>query len=114
MERIERRLPLVVKKEGEREPFDPRKLTAGVRVACRKRPVSADKIEAVVQAVMERLATAGSEVTTEQIGAAVLQELRGVDLVAYVRFASVYREVQAPSDFLDILAPWLDEPSADG
>jgi transcriptional repressor NrdR len=109
-ERIEQRLPLVVKKAGEREPFDRDKLVAGVRIACRKRPVSAEAIDAVVDRVCARLSMGGAEVSTTDIGDAVLSELRGVDLVAYVRFASVYNAVQTPADFLRILDPWLDAP----
>lgn len=108
MERVELRLPLVVKKEGAREPFDPDKVRAGVKVACRKRPVTADQVEAVVDGVVANFAGGVGEVSAEDIGVAVLEALRPVDLVAYVRFASVYREVQSPADFVDILRPWLD------
>ena len=107
MERVELRLPLVVKKEGEREPFDPNKVRAGVQVACRKRPVTAAQVDAVVESVVAGFAGGVSEVHAEDIGAAVLEALRPVDLVAYVRFASVYQEVQSPADFVDILRPWL-------
>ncbi len=110
-ERIEMRLPLVVKKDGGRELFDRDKLVDGVRVACRKRPVPALRIEEVVTQVAAHVASTGPEVTTREIGDAVLRELRNVDLVAYVRFASVYLEVQSPQDFQDILTPWLDEES---
>jgi len=108
MERVELRLPLVVKKEGAREPFDPDKVRAGVKVACRKRPVTADQVEAVVDGVVANFAGGVGEVSAEDIGVAVLEALRPVDLVAYVRFASVYREVQSPADFVDILRLWLD------
>lgn len=113
MERIERRLPLVVKKEGRREPFDPAKVRAGVAVACRKRPVSAQQVAAVVDGVVASFAGGVGEVRAEDIGEAVLQALRPVDLVAYVRFASVYREVQSPADFLELLRPWLDATPAE-
>jgi transcriptional repressor NrdR len=110
-ERIELRLPLVVKKDGGREPFNRDKLVDGVQVACRKRPVTATRIEEVVNQVAGHVASAGPEVTTREIGDAVLKQLRTVDLVAYVRFASVYLEVQSPADFQQILQPWLDDPS---
>jgi len=111
MERIELRLPLVVKKDGTRTPFDREKLRAGVAIACRKRPVSASAVDEVVREVLDSLIGGTSEVSTVQVGKAVLEALRSVDLVAYVRFASVYREVQDPRDFLEILQPWLDEAS---
>ncbi len=110
-ERIELRLPLVVKKDGTREPFDRDKLIDGVQVACRKRPVSATRIDEVVSQVAHAVSSSGPEVTTRDIGNAVLAELREVDLVSYVRFASVYLEVQSPADFQRILQPWIeDEP----
>ncbi len=109
MERIEVRLPLVVKKDGTREPFDQEKLRTGVAIACRKRPVSAEAVEGVVREVVEQLTGRGSEVTTEEVGMTVLEALRSVDLVAYVRFASVYREVQGPRDFIALLEPWMAE-----
>lgn len=108
MERVELRLPLVVKKEGTREPFEPAKVRAGVEVACRKRPLTGEQVENVVDTVITNFAGGVAEVSAEDIGLAVLNALRPVDLVAYVRFASVYREVQSPADFLDILRPWLD------
>jgi transcriptional repressor NrdR len=109
MERIEVRLPLVVKKDGTREPFDQEKLRTGVAIACRKRPVSAEAVEGVVREVVEQLTGRGAEVTTEEVGMTVLEALRSVDLVAYVRFASVYREVQGPRDFIALLEPWMAE-----
>jgi transcriptional repressor NrdR len=109
MERIEVRLPLVVKKDGTREPFDQAKLRTGVAIACRKRPVSAEAVEGVVREVVEQLTGRGAEVTTEEVGMTVLEALRSVDLVAYVRFASVYREVQGPRDFIALLEPWMAE-----
>lgn len=106
MERIERRMPLVVKKDGSREPFDRDKVLGGLRLACRKRPVAALQIEAAVDRVEAEIsARAGAELPAREIGDAVLRELRGLDHVAYVRFASVYLEVGTPSDFLALLAP---------
>lgn len=112
MERVELRLPLVVKKEGTREPFEPAKVRAGVEVACRKRPLTAEQVEGVVETVVTNFAGGVAEVSAEDIGVAVLTALRPVDLVAYVRFASVYQEVQSPADFLDILRPWLSPDSS--
>jgi transcriptional repressor NrdR len=112
MERIEVRLPLVVKKDGTREPFDREKLRAGVAIACRKRPVPAATIDRVVQSVVDCLVGGASELPSEEVGKTVLEALQPVDLVAFVRFASVYREVQGPRDFVALLQPWLDEESA--
>ena len=109
MERIEVRLPLVVKKDGTRVPFDRDKLRAGVALACRKRPVSAAAVDDVVRQVVDRLAGGASEVPSGEIGLAVLQALRPLDLVAYIRFASVYQEVQDAEDFVALLQPWMNE-----
>jgi len=110
-ERIERKVPLVVKKDGSREPFDRDKVVAGLRLACRKRPVAAGDIEAAAARV-EAVAHGhpGGEIVVDRIGRAVLQELQALDAVAYVRFASVYLEVDSPSEFLDLLRP-LVEPT---
>lgn len=109
MERIEVRLPLVVKKDGTRVPFDRDKLRAGVALACRKRPVSAAAVDDVVRQVVDRLAGGASEVPSGEIGLAVLQALRPLDLVAYIRFASVYQEVQDAEDFVSLLQPWMND-----
>jgi transcriptional repressor NrdR len=109
MERIEVRLPLVVKKDGTREPFDRDKLRDGIAIACRKRPVSAAAVDDVVRQVVENLSGGASEVTTGDVGQAVLSSLRPLDLVAYVRFASVYQEVQGAADFVALLQPWTNE-----
>ena len=109
MERIEVRLPLVVKKDGTREPFDRDKLRAGIAIACRKRPVSAAAVDDVVRQVVDRLSGGASEVGTGDVGQAVLNALRPLDLVAYVRFASVYQEVQGAADFVALLQPWMND-----
>jgi transcriptional repressor NrdR len=91
-ERIEETLPTVVKKDGRREPFDRQKLVDGLRVACKKRPVSADQIESLADRVERRLSTHDQrEAESETLGGWVMLELRDIDEVAYVRFASVYR-----------------------
>lgn len=112
-ERIELRLPLVVKKDGQREPFERDKIVVGLQIACRKRPVSAEQLEAVAAAVeASLLATGAAEVPSSQVGRLVLDELLRVDPVAYLRFASVYLELQSPTQFAQLLEPWL--PRADG
>lgn len=92
-ERVEEVLPLVVKKDGRREPFERQKVVAGLRRACDKRAVAADQIDAIVDAIEKELIDAGDkEVGAERIGERVMVHLREVDPVAYVRFASVYRQ----------------------
>ena len=104
-ERIEEILPSVVKKDGRREAFDRRKIAEGVRIACQKRPVSSEQIEALVAAVERRIAEAGErEVRSTAIGEAVMERLRALDEVAYVRFASVYRAFRDVGEFMTELA----------
>lgn len=108
MERIELRLPLVVKKGGEREPFDRDKVVSGLRVACRKRPITAERIEQAARSVEQRLvASARPEVPSDTIGRAVLAELKGLDPVAYLRFASVYLEIGSVDELLGLVEPWV-------
>ena len=107
-ERIERQLLTVVKKEGERDPFDRDKLTRGLAKACWKRPVTAEDIEAVVAALeAELFGSYESEVSSRVIGERLMELLKGLDQVAYVRFASVYREFKDARDFADQLEPIL-------
>ena len=116
-ERIEFRLPVIVKKDGRRQPFSPEKILAGLRLACRKRPVTPDHLDEVVTRVERALARrAEREVQTGEIGELALEELRQLDHVAYLRFASVYHAVRSPADFLAVLQPLLDAaplPTAD-
>ncbi|MEM1415880.1 MAG: transcriptional regulator NrdR [Myxococcota bacterium] len=92
-ERVEQQLPLVVKKDGRRQPFDREKILAGLRRSCAKRDISAEALERVVDTVQRALVERGeSEVAAMDIGELVLAQLRDLDAVAYVRFASVYRE----------------------
>src|SRR5512140_1345806 len=100
-ERIEEVLPQVVKKDGRREPFDRRKIVEGVAIACQKRPVSAEQVEALVASVERHLQELGErEIRTNAIGEAVMQRLRALDEVAYVRFASVYRAFRDVGEFM--------------
>jgi transcriptional repressor NrdR len=100
-ERIEEVLPQVVKKDGRREAFDREKIVEGVATACQKRPVSAEQIEALVTGVERQLQELGErEVRTTVIGEAVMQRLRSLDEVAYVRFASVYRAFRDVGEFM--------------
>ena len=99
-ERAEIAMPAVVKKDGSRAEFDRAKLRASMALALRKRPVSTDRVEAALGRIEEKLLTLGSnEVTTAQLGELVMQELQGLDKVAYVRFASVYRSFEDVEEF---------------
>jgi len=99
-ERVQLRELTVLKTDGRREPFDREKLARSIRVALRKRPVDADRIERIVNGIQRRLETeVDSEVTSRQIGEIVMESLKGVDEVAYVRFASVYRNFSEAKDF---------------
>jgi transcriptional repressor NrdR len=100
-ERIEDVLPQVVKKDGRREAFDREKIVEGLATACQKRPVSAEQIEALVAGVERQLQELGErEIRTAAIGEAVMQRLRKLDEVAYVRFASVYRAFRDVGEFM--------------
>jgi len=100
----------VVKKDGAREPFDPEKIRSGLTKACWKRPISNEQIEAVVSAVeREVYAQFDGEVDSQALGEIIMENLRQLDQVAYVRFASVYRQFQDVHDFVDELQPMLKE-----
>ncbi|MEO0321984.1 MAG: transcriptional regulator NrdR [Myxococcota bacterium] len=104
-ERVEQQLPLVVKKDGRRQPFDREKILAGLRRSCAKRDISAEVLERVVDTVQRALVERGeNEVAAEDIGELVLAQLRDLDAVAYVRFASVYREFGDVDAFIAELA----------
>ncbi|GAB4261049.1 transcriptional regulator NrdR [Deferrisoma sp.] len=108
-ERVEDMLPLVVKKDGRRESFDRLKILAGIKKACEKRPVSADSLERIVDRIEARLQEEGrKEVPSREIGEAVMAELQALDPVAYVRFASVYREFRGVDEFVDALREFLE------
>ncbi len=98
-ERLEEVPLVVVKRSGGREVFDRSKVAAGVSAASKNRPVGVDEIERLTTAVEEVLRFHGSEVSYEQVGVAVLEQLRDIDEVAYLRFASVYKGFSAAGDF---------------
>jgi transcriptional repressor NrdR len=103
-ERIEESLPMVVKKGGQRESFDRYKILNGLKKACEKRPVSVMEMEDVVKNIEYKLIESGEkEVSSVSIGDMVIERLRDLDQVAYVRFASVYREFSDVSEFMDTL-----------
>ena len=99
-ERVQLRELTVVKKNGEREPFDRDKLARSLFIALRKRPVEAERIERVINSIVRQLESSGeTEIPAEQIGALVMESLATLDQVAYVRFASVYRNFREAKDF---------------
>ncbi|NLP05968.1 transcriptional repressor NrdR [Candidatus Fermentibacteria bacterium] len=101
---IETSYPVVVKKDGRREPFDAAKLEKGIARACEKRPVSARDVKDMVEKLTARIAEEfPDEVTSGFIGESVMELLHGVDQVAYVRFASVYREFRDVAQFKEEL-----------
>ncbi|PYE23233.1 MULTISPECIES: transcriptional regulator NrdR [Paraburkholderia] len=103
-ERVELAMPAVVKKDGSRTEFDRRKIVASMQLALRKRPVAADAIDAAVARIEYQLLGSGErEVRSERLGELVMGELRELDKVAFVRFASVYRRFEDVSEFEDVI-----------
>jgi transcriptional repressor NrdR len=103
-ERVQLRELTVVKRSGRRSPFDRDKLQRSVDIALRKRPVEPERIERMVSGIVRQLESSGdSEVPSSAIGALVMAGLRSLDSVAYVRFASVYKDFSEAKDFEDIL-----------
>lgn len=103
-ERIQLRELTVVKSSGQRESFDRDKLLRSMRIALRKRPVDADRIDRVVSSVVRQLESSGeSEIPSKQIGEMVMNHLLGLDQVAYIRYASVYKDFHEVSDFNQIV-----------
>lgn len=100
-ERVEETLPMVIKKDGRREPFSREKILAGLHKACEKRPISVEVLEKLVERIEHRLEEAGErEVPSREIGEQIMEELRHLDEVAYVRFASVYRSFKDVNEFM--------------
>jgi len=107
-EYVEEVLPVVVKKDGRREPFERDKIRSGIKKACEKRPISMDRIDVVVDRVEQACQEAQQkEITTAEIGEKVMEELHRLDEVAYVRFASVYRRFKDAGDFLEELNAFI-------
>ena len=104
LEAIQISLPVVVKRNGARSEYSSAKLKASMRLALRKRPVPADAVDTAVMQIEDKLATLGEkEIDSQLIGELVMKQLRRIDNVAYVRFASVYRSFEDVSDFQDLL-----------
>jgi len=102
-ERLEELPLVVVKAHGGREPFDRAKVLAGVRAACKGRPVTTEQLQAMAMSVEDEVRLHGNEVASAAIGVAVLDRLREVDEVAYLRFASVYKNFDEAGDFVQEL-----------
>lgn len=103
-ERVQLRELTVVKKDGEKSPFDRDKLSRSLNIALRKRPVGEDRIERIVNSIQRRLETLGeSEIPTKVVGEMVMENLKELDQVAFVRFASVYRNFREAKDFEDFV-----------
>jgi len=101
-EKVEEFFPLVIKKDGRRESFDPDKVISGLITACEKRPVGMAEIEAIKDTIIQDVQSKWDrEVPTSYIGEKVMEALHRLDPVAYVRFASVYREFKDVSEFMD-------------
>jgi transcriptional repressor NrdR len=110
VERVQLRELFVLKTDGRRVPFDREKLNRSITIALRKRPVDAERVDRIVNGIVRQLEAAGdTEIPSKQIGELVMDTLKGVDEVAYVRFASVYRDFREAKDFENFLGS-LDDP----
>jgi transcriptional repressor NrdR len=99
-ERVQLRDLMVIKNAGDKQPFEREKLARSMRIALRKRPVAEERLERAVNSVVRQLEALGeNDITTKQIGAIVMEALQALDHVAYVRYASVYRDFRTPEDF---------------
>jgi transcriptional repressor NrdR len=99
-ERVDLKMPRLVKKDGSRTDFDRDKLLGSMMLALRKRPVATDEVDSAVDRVIERLRSLGErEISTNRVGDFVMRELAKLDKIAYIRFASVYRNFETPEEF---------------
>lgn len=107
-EKVEEVLPMIIKKDGRREPFDRQKILSGLKKACEKRPIDMETREKTVDSIEKKLVSFGvKEVSSSEIGEEVMSSLRSLDKVAYVRFASVYREFKDITEFMTELKTLL-------
>ena len=108
-EKIEDTLPVIIKKDNRREPFDSKKILDGLRKACQKRDISTQQLEEITdrieRSLMER---GGKEVLSSEVGEQIMHELHDLDQVAYVRFASVYRQFKDLNDFMEEVKTFLE------
>ena len=109
-ERVQLRELTILKNNGKRAPFDPEKLYKSINIACRKRPVDSDQIDKVVSAIQRQLESSGeNEIASSAVGEMVMNALQKLDEIAYVRFASVYRNFREAQDFEDFLGKLNEE-----
>lgn len=100
-ERVEHSLPLIVKKDGQRQPFSREKLLVSLRTACKKRPITSDQLDETAEAIEQELAILGEkEIPSRTVGERVMARLKELDDVAYVRFASVYKSFRDIDEFM--------------
>ena len=108
-ERVQLREVIVVKRSGRRVPFDREKLSRSIEVALRKRPIQPERVERMVSGIVRQLESQGEqEVASSAIGELIMEALKGLDPVAYVRFASVYRDFREAADFHEVLGEIAD------
>lgn len=113
-ERVQLRDLVITKKDGQRVPFDREKLSRSLHIACRKRPVEEERIERVVNGIQRRLESMGeSELPSDVIGEMVMEALEGLDKVAYIRFASVYKNFRESKDFESFVETIAENPDLD-
>lgn len=109
-ERVEKRYPMIRKKNGSLEEFDPTKIRVGLHTAFRKRKLSSEEFETLVQKIDFEIASlTASEISSKQLGEMILEKIQQIDMVAYLRFASVYRDVQTIAEFVELLPQKNDE-----
>ncbi|MCM2505812.1 transcriptional regulator NrdR [Aureimonas altamirensis] len=114
-ERVQLRDLVVVKRSGRRVPFDRDKLARSVETALRKRAVDQERVDRMISGIVRQLeSTSDGDVSSEEIGRLVMEALRGVDDVAYVRFASVYRDFREARDFETLISELASPPTASG
>jgi transcriptional repressor NrdR len=111
-ERIELAMPVIVKKNGSRTDFDPVKLRASLMLALRKRPVSVEALDEALQRIKEKLLSSGErEVLSGHVGELVMRELKRLDKIAYIRFASVYKSFEDVAEFQNMIEEFSGPPS---
>lgn len=114
-ERVQLRELMVLKKSGRHVPFDRNKLSRSVEVALRKRDIDSDRIERLISGIVRQLESSGEpEISSEEIGKLVMKALKGIDDIAYIRFASVYRNFKSADDFHNIIDEMAEDSSGDG
>lgn len=113
-ERVQLRDLMVIKKSGRRVPFDRNKLTRSIDVALRKRDVDQERVERAISGIVRQLESSGeAEITSDEIGRLAMDALKGIDDIAYIRFASVYRNFSQAVDFHNVIDELTVDPNAD-